>query len=145
MTSKKQKERKKKAREQIARMRVLSRRVKLRKERKEILEQQQKEEHARQIVHGKSMPFVKMTQEEREVQEAARAMVVKTKLEENMQILEALEQEYDAEQASRDHVNAQLEAEGHKSMKEKMDALHEKALKITGKDKELEEARAAQE
>ena len=62
-------------------------------------------------------------------------------LKKNLEILEALEKEYEAEQNRRDNMNEQLESEGHKSMKEKLDALHEKALQLTNKAEEMAKAK----
>lgn len=42
----------------------------------------------------------------------------------NIQILKALEQEYEKEQLAKKATNDQLEAEGHTSLQDKLDALH---------------------
>jgi hypothetical protein len=141
MTSKKQKERKKKNRENIAKERVLKRRQTLQKQRKQAFEEQLKQKQAEHSVFGKQMPFFKnnanvlnkMVTEERKNE-------IKEKIERNLQILEALEQEYDQENSQRKQINEKLESEGHMTMKEKMDALHKKALQIEGKAEELEQA-----
>ena len=57
-----------------------------------------------------------------------------------MEILRNLEQEYEREQASRKEINDRLESEGYMTMKDKMDALHEKALKMQRVADDLEEA-----
>lgn len=134
MGIKKLKERKKKNRERATRQKVLERRTELRLQRKLYKEEEMREKEAHDIVHGKEMPFIKNKQE------ISKDKVISDKLANNLKILEALEQEYDEEQDRRTEVNQKLEAEGHKSIREKMDALHQKALAITGKDKELADA-----
>jgi hypothetical protein len=145
MTSKKQKERKKKKREEIAHNRVLKRREYLRKQKKQFAEETRKESEAEQKAFGKPKPFVKndtsalneVIQEERK-----KSMdEVRSKIEHNLQILEALEQEYDREQELRKELNTKLETEGHVTMKEKMDALHQKALELEGIAGDMEQAR----
>jgi len=139
MANQKQKEKKKKNRERIAKVRVMYRREVLRKERKVEKEEQRKFEEAQTIMHGKLMPVISdpalLAQ-----REAAHAKAVSDKLKQNLQILEALEQEYEAEQATRAAMNDKLESEGHKTMREKMDALHQKALHMTGKAEALAQA-----
>ena len=66
----------------------------------------------------------------RSKKEAERAKAVANKLQRNLEILKALEAEYDTEQANRKTLNDKLESEGYNTMKDKMAALHEKALKM---------------
>jgi lipoate-protein ligase A len=54
--------------------------------------------------------------------------------------LKNLEQEYENEQSNRKNINDKLESEGYKTMKEKMDALHEKALSMEKVANDLAEA-----
>jgi hypothetical protein len=142
MATQKQKEKKKKERERIAHARVVRRREALRAQRKAQLEEERKQQEAHDIVHGKPQPIIKdpavLAQ-----RAAAQAKAVSEKLKRNLEVLEALEKEYEAEQAARAEINTKLEAEGHKTMREKMDALHQKALAMTGKAEEL--AQAAEE
>lgn len=144
MSSKKQKERKKKKREEIARNRVLKRRESLRKQRKQAMEEKQKETLAEENAFGKMKPFVKndasvlnetITQAKEDRQEE-----IKAKLEHNLKILEALEEEYDKESEARKELNQKLENEGYKTIKEKMDALHKKALELEGVAEDMEQA-----
>lgn len=141
MATQKQKEKKKKEREKIAKERVMRRREQLRKERKLVAEEQKKDQEAHDIVHGKQMPILKDPAKVAQ-REAAHARVISEKLKKNLEILEALEKEYEAEQATRAEMNTKLEDEGHKTMREKMDALHKKALAMTGKAEELAQATA---
>lgn len=144
MTSKKQKEKKKKEREKIAKSRILRRREALRKERKELNMEQQQEKQAEQSAYGKPQPFIKndssdlnnILQENKDASKEG----LKEKLEHNLKILEALEQEYEAETSQRKEINQKLENEGFMTMKEKMDALHRKALEIEGKATDLDAA-----
>jgi hypothetical protein len=59
-------------------------------------------------------------------EEEGKTEMVKRRLEHNMQILEALEVEYLADQERRKEVNEELEAEGHETLKDKLDALEDK-------------------
>lgn len=139
MANSRQKEQKKKHREKMAKERVLRRRTALRAERKKIEEEQRREQEAHDLVHGKPRPFVKNPLD-LSAREQAKSDLAKEKLKKNLEILEALEREYDAEQAARAEVHQKLESEGHTSMKDKMDALHQKALELTGKAEELAQA-----
>lgn len=139
MANQKQKDKKKKERERLVKARVLVRRETLRKERKKEKEDQQRFEEAQAIMHGKPMPIIK-NPEVAAQREAVRAQAVSDRLKQNLEILEALEREYEAEQAARAEMNDKLESEGHKTMREKMDALHQKALVMTGKAQALANA-----
>lgn len=139
MATQKRKEKKKKNHERVAKARVLVRRESLRKERKAIQLEQRKEEEAKIIIHGKSTPIINDPEAVAQ-REASRARAVSEKLKQNLGILEALEKEYEAEQAARAEMNDKLETEGHRTMREKMDALHQKALVMTGKAEALAEA-----
>ena len=129
MSKKQQKEQKKKNRERASKQKVLERREELRKSRKEAREQEMAEKEAHEVVHGKLMPHINNPGQ----READKAKIVAEKLKNNLEILQALEDEYEAEQATRQKMNTNLEAEGHKSMREKMDALHKKALEMSNK------------
>lgn len=139
MATQKQKEKKKKDRERIVKTRILSRREILRKERRVEQEKQNSFEEAQAVIHGKTKPIIKNPVVAAQ-READRARLVADKLKKNLEILEALEREYDAEQSARAEMNDKLESEGHKTMREKMDALHQKALVMTGKAEALAEA-----
>lgn len=141
MASQKQKEKKKKERERIAHQRVLRRREALRAQRKLQYEEELKHQEAHDIVNGKPQPILKDPAAIAR-RAAAQAKAVSDKLKKNLEVLEALEKEYEAEQAARAEMNTKLEAEGHKTMREKMDALHQKALAMTGKAEELAQATA---
>lgn len=144
MTSKKQKERKKKNREKIAKNRVLKRRESLRRQRKQAMQERINEVQAEEKVFGKQKPFVKNDASvlNEAVSELKKQHVedINAKLEHNLKILEALEEEYDRENATRKEINQKLENEGHMTMKEKMDALHKKALELEGIAGDMEKA-----
>lgn len=138
MVNQKLKDKKKKAREKVAKAKVLLRRNSIQNERKKALEQQVKEAEAQEIVNGKLKPYrrpVEVSQEELQ-----RRASVTAQLERNMKLLEALEAEHKAEEAARSEINSKLEGEGYNTMKEKMDALHQKALELTGKAESFVEA-----
>lgn len=140
MNAQQKKAKKRKDREKKSREKVLKIRENMRKSRKAAQLQEMREKEAHAIVHGKQMPFIKNPLKLAE-REAALANKAKSQLEKNMEILQALELEYEQEQAIRAHMNEKLESEGHKSLKEKMNALHEKALKLEGKAEQLVEAK----
>lgn len=123
MTTKKQKERKKKERQKIAKERVLRRRTAMQAMRKEDAKKAKLEKtlspKAQPIVND---PFL------REMREKSRTDSVQAQIEKNFQLLQALEEEYDKEQAMRKQINDNLESEGHLTFKEKLDALEQKAL-----------------
>lgn len=130
--SKKQQERKKKLREEIAKKRVLARRSALRKQASEDLKSSRLERKFR----NKIQPIIK-DEEKRKAMEQNKNQQILSKLEKNAEILRALEDEYLSEVNYKKQINEQLESEGHKTFKEKMDALNEKAMKnMTEEQKE---------
>lgn len=139
MATKRQKEKKKKMREREAHARVVERREKLRAERKQAVEEEFQRQEIEYMSHGKLKPFIRNAEKAAE-REAVKANVVVEQLKNNLKILEALETEYEQEQKVRVEVNQKLESEGYMSIKEKMDALHQKALEMTGKAEALAEA-----
>lgn len=126
------KEKKKKIREKAAHLKVVKRREELRLERKE---------QTRKVAMERSLEPVTQTivgsPKKAKEQEETRKKEIKDQIEKNFKILEALESEYDQEQALRKTVHKNLEEEGHKNIKDKMDALHQKALESGYKEKEL--------
>lgn len=122
MATKKQIEKKKKAREQKGRARVAAQRhkmstVKKNDRRQAMLDKKFKE---------KMVPFVK-DPEKRKAIEEAEANKARQKIEKNMEILRALEDEYLKEKEQKRILNETLEAEGHITLKDKINALEEKA------------------
>jgi hypothetical protein len=122
MATKKQIEKKKKAREQKGRARVAAQRhkmsvVKKNDRRQAMLDKKFKE---------KIVPFVK-DPEKRKAIEEAEVNKSRQKIEKNMEILKALEDEYLKEQEQKKILNETLEAEGHITLKDKVNALEEKA------------------
>ena len=137
MANKKQQEKKKKKREKAVKAKVLAKREIVRKNQKLVEEERLKDKFIWKLEHGKNKPFVKNINENLEDEKNNR---IKEQIQKNIEILEALEKQYEVEQVSRDAVNSTLESEGHMTIREKLDALHQKALKITGKDDELDRA-----
>lgn len=140
--SKKQQERKKKKRQEIAKNRVLKRREFIRQEKKKSLMEEKLEKETNESVYGKTQPIVNKDSLSCSIEEEAKDLPedVKEKIQHNMKILEALEEEYDKEVNQRKKINDKLEKEGHTTMKEKMDALHQKALEMEGKLESMEQA-----
>lgn len=127
MATKRQQERKKKEREQKAKSRVLARRHKFRAAIKD-------EKRARLLddrFREKAKPFVK-DPEKKAAMEAAEENKVKERLERNAQILKALEEEYEAEQARRKEINLNLESQGHDTLKDKLNAMESVARESEG-------------
>lgn len=141
MATKRQKEKKKKDRERVAHARVVKRREALRTQRKQAEAEERQRQEVEYMANGKPRPFIR-DEEKAAEREAAKAKAVADQLKKNLEILEALEKEYEQEQESRAEVNQKLESEGYMSIKEKMDALHQKALEMTGKAELLAEAQA---
>lgn len=121
---------KRKAREKAVRKKVLAQRDELRKERKLVEAERQREYEMWKLEHGTAKPALPGNPEVAAKVEAERAKAVAEKLQKNLEILKALEAEYDREQAVRNELNEKLEGEGYTTMKEKMAALHDKALKM---------------
>jgi len=118
--TKKQKDKKKKNREEIAKKRVLARRNNLRKN----LSEKRKLDKLEKKFREKIKPIMNESKS-KEIEDIKNKNII-TKLENNMKVLEALEKEYQEEIDHKKEVNDLLEAEGHVSIKQKMDALEEK-------------------
>lgn len=124
-----QKEKKKKNREKRVEEKIVKRREALRQERKVMGVQKIQEEEAQSLIHGKLKPIVN-NYERTEETKANKGKNAMSQLENNLKILQALEEEYDRENAMRANINQTLESEGHLTMAEKMEALHQKALEL---------------
>lgn len=122
MATKKQIEKKKKAREAKAKARVAFRRHKLDQLKKQEKQGARLEKKFRERIS----PVINDPDAKKRFEESENKKSVQ-KLEKNMQILKALEEEYEKEQELKKQINAQLEAEGHITLQEKMNALEEKA------------------
>lgn len=118
--TKKQKDKKKKNREEIAKKRVLARRNNLRKN----LSEKRKLDKLDKKFREKIKPIMNESKS-KEIEDIKNKNII-AKLENNMKVLEALEKEYQEEIDHKKEVNDLLEAEGHVSIKQKMDALEEK-------------------
>ena len=126
------KNQKKKDREKKVRNKVLRRRETLRRERKEEKLKELALEKEYELVNGKPDPIItdpaKLIERNKKKVESA-----KKQLEHNMKILEALEGQYLEETQMKSQLNKELESEGHSTMKEKLQALHEKVRQRTEK------------
>lgn len=120
--SKKQQERKKKKREEIAKKRVLARRNSLRKQSSEEKKAARLDKKFRQ----KAQPIIK-DENKRKIMEDLRNEKILSKLEQNAEILKALEAQYQEEINSKKNINQELESEGCATLKEKLDLLDKKA------------------
>jgi len=121
---------KRKARQKAVRKKILAQREELRKERKLIEVEKQQELERWKLEHGATQEALPGNPELAAKKEARKAQEVANKLQRNIEILKALEAEYDAEQLNRKNLNDKLESEGYNSMKDKMAALQEKALRM---------------
>lgn len=139
MATKKQQEKKKKAREREVHAKLLRRREAARAERKLAEEEERQRQIVEEFAQGKSQPIISDKSKEAQ-RDAAKARAVSDQLKKNLEMLEALEREHELEQRRRAELNKELEQEGFKSIKEKMDALHQKALEMTGNAEALAEA-----
>lgn len=127
MATKKQKERKKKDREEKSKSRVLARRHQIRSAMREETKAKKLEKKFR----DKIKPFVKDPEKKAAI-EAAEETKVRERLERNMQILKALEDEYESEQGRKNEINQALEAQGHETLKEKLNAIESMARDSDG-------------
>jgi hypothetical protein len=122
MATKKQIERKKKAREQKGRARVAARRHKMdeakRSDRRLAATDRRFREKITPIVNDP---------EKKAAREEADKRRIEDRLQRNMEILKALEEEYERDMAQKKEINERLEAEGHHTLKDKINALEGKA------------------
>lgn len=118
MATKKQLERKKKEKELKARARVQARRHKMEAMKK----QQTREARLQRKFREKISPIVKDPEAKTRLEEAENKRTLR-KLENNAQILKALEEEYVREKEQKKALNESLESEGHITLKEKLGAL----------------------
>jgi hypothetical protein len=131
---------KRKVREESVRKKVLEQREEIRRERKLVENERSKEREMHKIEYGYTPPALPGNAELAKIRQAEREKKISEKLKHNLEILKNLEQEYENEQSSRKNINDKLESEGYKTMKEKMDALHEKALSMKKVADDLAEA-----
>lgn len=117
------KQKKDQARAAKAKQKVLNRRAEIRKKAKMEKMAQRIEEDSR----PKLVPYRKSQDE------AYQAKVAQQNLEHNIQILQALEQEYLEEQQMKANLNQELEEEGYETLEEKMNALHKQAVETAEK------------
>jgi len=113
---------KKKARELKGKARSAARRHKL----EQIKRDEKKGAKLNRRFREKIVPFVKDPEKKRAIEEKSNQKSIE-KLEKNMQILKALEEEHLREAEERRNINESLEAEGHITLQDKVKALEEKA------------------
>jgi hypothetical protein len=119
---KKQREKKKYKKKRETEKKVLARRAKTQADNRA----KKRAERAMHRTRQKIRPFVK-DPEARKKMEEQRVEDIQKQLEKNLAILEALEEEYEKEVAEKEKLNAELEKEGLTTLKEKLDALEQKA------------------
>jgi hypothetical protein len=136
----KHKQRKKKQREREVKQKLLRKREKKMKQDKEDRKQRETDRRAYVALHGVKKPYRKPREEVAAVEaiaaEALKKDQVKSQLEHNMKILEALNDEYEKEQSVRAEVNEKLESKGGHTIAQKMEVLQQE---VVGKIGELEE------
>lgn len=128
MSTKKQLQ-KKKARELKGKARAAARRHKL----EQIKKDERRGAKLNKKFKDKLVPFVKDPEKKRLMEEKNNQKSLE-KLEKNMQILKALEEEHLREAEERRRINEGLEAEGHVTLQEKVKALEEKARASLGEE-----------
>jgi hypothetical protein len=122
MATKRQQERKKKAREQKGRARVESRRHKM----NEIKRQERRSTSIERKFRDKVAPIVNDPEKKALLDEADKKKVSE-RLQHNMEILKALEEEYERDATKKKELNERLESEGHITLKDKVNALEASA------------------
>lgn len=134
----KHKQKKKIDRQKRVKYKLQKIRENIRLERKKFLEEEKAKLATEQLVNGKKKPIINDYQK---IQKAVKIKEeeAKEQLEKNLQILQALEEEYDKEQNARNELNKKLESEGHFTLKEKLDALHKKNLENSGEVEKSQE------
>jgi hypothetical protein len=132
VAKKRQLERKKKARESKAKARVEASRHKAMLLKKD----ERRQAKLNNKFRDKLVPFIKDPERKKALEEAE-AQKSRDKLERNMQILKALEEEYEKDKDAKKAINDQLEAEGHITLQDKLNALEKKARdSMTGEEAE---------
>ena len=123
----KNKQKKKNESNKRVKLKLANRREYARKERKIVLEEERAKRETELLVNGKQKPIVNDINKSKEVAKLKEELI-KEQLEKNLQILQALEEQYDLEQKNRTELNQRLESEGHFTLREKLDALHKNNL-----------------
>lgn len=121
---------KRKEREKSVRKKVLEQRQELRKERKLMEEEQRKERERYILEHGQTPAALPGNPDLAAAKEVERTRKAADKIAKNLELLKNLQSEFEKEQAIRQQFNENLESEGYKTLKEKMDAIAEKSTKI---------------
>lgn len=124
----KHKQKKKIERRKRVKYKLMKIREQTRIERKVAMDEEKARIATEELVNGKKKPIINDLNKivkENEIKKQE----VKEQLENNLKILQALEDEYDAENKNRTELNKKLESEGHFTLKEKLDALHKTNMK----------------
>lgn len=118
MATKRQLERKKKAREAKGKARVAARRHKI----QEAIRGERRSSALDRKFREKIAPIVNDPGKKAAIAEADKKRI-EERLQRNMEILKALEEEYERDMAAKKEINERLESEGHHTLKDKMNAL----------------------
>jgi uncharacterized membrane protein YccC len=124
MTSRIQKQQaKKKAKEREDRKKILEKRAVLRKQAKEVREEFRRDKRIKRLQRALDDFGTRSKEELEELPDSTL-----NQLEKNAQILRALEQEYEKEQAEKKKLNESLEDQGHDTLDSKLKVLQERTV-----------------
>ncbi len=126
MTTDRQKMQKKKARQKIVRAKLQNRRKVVRS-----IEKEKRDEIRAQKKFKKDQLVMEKLEEKMEGLYSKLPPETRAQLERNVEILKALEEEYDQEISKKQALNQELEVQGNLTPEEKMNALHKKAVEQT--------------
>jgi hypothetical protein len=124
MTTERQKIQKKKARQKVVQAKLRHRR-----EINRSVEKEKRDDIRAQKKFKKDQLVMEKLEEKMEELYSKLPPDTRMQLERNIEILKALEEEYDQEIAKKQNLNQELELQGNLTPEEKMKALHEKAVK----------------
>jgi len=127
MATKRQLERKKKAREAKGKARVAARRHKM----QEAIRGERRSSALDRKFREKIAPIVNDPGKKAAIAEADKKRI-QERLQRNMEILKALEEEYERDMAAKKDINDRLESEGYHTLKDKMNALEAAARASDG-------------
>jgi len=125
MANQKLKDKKKKARERANKTQVQKRRDSKHREDKKKKEWEEQMQRESGTTPEKLKPFVRP--EKLKKREEQRDAEIKLQLEKNVEILQALEEEYIKEQQHKNDLGAELESEGYHTIEEKLGILNKRA------------------
>lgn len=138
MTTERQKIQKKKARQKVVQTKLRNRREIVRS-----IEKEKRDEIRAQKKFKKDQLVMEKLEEKMEEIYSKLPPETRAQLERNVEILKALEEEYDQEISKKQALNEELEIQGSITPEDKMKALHEKAVKQQREIAEVEVIKAA--